>query len=72
MHKEDELLREIKKFYSENGYPPTIRDLCAILCYKSTSTVANYMDRLKYRGDIIQVGKSYTVKGIKVTFDETE
>ena len=71
MLKEELMLNAIKEFYIKNGYPPTIRDLCRILNLKSTSSVAMYMDRLKERGEIIPTGKSYTVKGIKVSFDDS-
>ena len=66
---EKELLIEIKKFYMKNGFPPSIRELCNITGYCSTSSIALLMDRLKEQGEIIPTGKSYTVKGIKVSFD---
>ncbi|MBO4251513.1 MAG: transcriptional repressor LexA [Clostridia bacterium] len=33
-----------------NGYPPSIRDICAKLGIKSTATVYLYLDKLKERG----------------------
>ena len=67
--KTEEVLVRIKKFYMEHGYPPTVRELMVECNYKSTSSVAHHMDILKERGEIIPVGKSYTVRGIKVSFD---
>lgn len=70
MVREEQILKAIKEFYIENGCPPTIRELCKITNLKSTSSIAVYIDRLKLKGEIIPVGKSYTVKGIKISFDE--
>lgn len=68
--KPDVVLRHIKKFYIKNGYPPSVRQLCKEFKYKSTATMFRYIDILKDRGDIIPCGKTYTVKGIHISFDE--
>jgi repressor LexA len=36
----------------ENGFPPSVRDICRDLGYKSTSTVKMYLDRLEAFGYI--------------------
>lgn len=66
----DDILKTIKELYSKNGYPPSIRDLCKEYNLKSSSSIFHYIDILKDRGDIIPKGKTYTVRGIKITFDD--
>ena len=39
-------------FISENGYPPTVREICAQLDIKSTSTVHRYLKELEAEGRI--------------------
>lgn len=39
-------------FISENGYPPTVREICAELDIKSTSTVHRYLKELEAEGRI--------------------
>ncbi|MBQ3572454.1 MAG: transcriptional repressor LexA [Clostridia bacterium] len=40
----------IKKYQAENGYPPSVREICAALSIKSTATAHYYLDKLKERG----------------------
>lgn len=68
--KTEKILAYMKKFFSENGYVPTNRDLCKEFGYKSTSTIAYYMAVLQGSGDIIVKGKTYIIKGYKISFDE--
>lgn len=63
--KEDDVLKFIKKFMLKNGYTPTIRDIGFGVGLKSTSSVQHYFDKLVSRGDIVQHGRSYAVKGMK-------
>lgn len=37
-------------YIEENGYPPSVRDICASLGVKSTATVYSYLNRLKSKG----------------------
>ncbi len=37
-------------FISENGYPPSVREICNKLNIKSTATAYSYIERLKERG----------------------
>ncbi|MBR5311240.1 MAG: transcriptional repressor LexA [Oscillospiraceae bacterium] len=39
-------------FINENGYPPTVREICAELDIKSTSTVHRYLKELEAEGRI--------------------
>ncbi len=50
--KEQKVLDYVKKFKLENGYAPSVRDVCQDLNYKSTSTVHMYLNRLERFGYI--------------------
>jgi repressor LexA len=50
--KQRRVIEIIKNFTSEKGYPPSVREICASLGLKSTSTVHGYLDRLEKRGFI--------------------
>lgn len=38
------------EFIKENGFPPSVREICAKLNIKSTATAYSYVERLKSRG----------------------
>lgn len=38
------------EFINENGFPPSVREICAKLNIKSTATAYSYVERLKERG----------------------
>ena len=38
------------KFIKDNGFPPSVREICAKLNIKSTATAYSYIERLKERG----------------------
>ncbi len=40
----------IKRYSEENGFPPTVRDMCRDLGIKSTATAYDYINRLKNMG----------------------
>ncbi len=40
----------IKKYSEENGFPPTVRDICRDLGFKSTATAYDYILRLQNMG----------------------
>lgn len=46
----DEVLHFIEQFYDDNGYPPSVREICAGMGFKSTATAYNYIDRLRNMG----------------------
>ena len=50
--KEQKVLNYVKSFKAENGYAPSVRDICRDLNYKSTSTVHMYLNRLERFGYI--------------------
>lgn len=46
----DNVLDFINRYTDENGFPPTVRDICAELNIKSTATAYDYVNRLKEMG----------------------
>lgn len=48
--KQQRILEYINKFYLENRYTPTVRDICKQFNLKSTSTVATHLKRLREKG----------------------
>ena len=54
MGKIDEKLEKvhqfIKRYQAENGYPPSVREICSAIGIKSTATAHYYLDKLTERG----------------------
>lgn len=50
--KQKEILEIIKTFINENGYSPTVREICALSGLRSTSSVHQYIKRLKAKGHL--------------------
>lgn len=48
----EEIYRYITEFINEKGYPPTVREICAKLGIRSTSTVHRYLKELEAEGRI--------------------
>ncbi len=46
----DEVLNYINRYSEENGFPPTVRDICGDLGIKSTATAYSYVNRLREMG----------------------
>lgn len=46
----DEVLQYINRYSETNGFPPTVRDMCADLRIKSTATAYSYVNRLREMG----------------------
>ena len=60
--KEQKVLDYIKNFKMENGFAPSVRDICRDLNYKSTSTVHMYLNRLETLGYLMKEdGKSRAI-----------
>ncbi len=60
--KEQRVLDYLKAKIKEKGYAPSVREICADLGIKSTSTAHMYIDRLATKGYIIrESGKSRTI-----------
>lgn len=45
-----EVLDYVKRYSEENGFPPTVRDMCRDLGIKSTATAYDYINRLRDMG----------------------
>lgn len=50
--KQKEILEIIKTFIKENGYSPTVREICRLSNLKSTSAVHRHIKNLKAKGHI--------------------
>jgi repressor LexA len=48
--KQSEILKFINKFIAENGYSPSIREICAATGFKSTSSVHAHLKTLEHYG----------------------
>ncbi len=46
----EEVVRYIDRYCDENGFPPTVRDMCRDLGIKSTATAYSYINRLREQG----------------------
>ena len=51
-NKQEHVLTEIKKFMAKNGYPPTVRELGALLNLSSTATTQAHLTVLQKKGYI--------------------
>lgn len=69
---EKETLNCIKVFFMKNGRVPTIRELSKLLDIKSSNTTWWRLEKLACHGYIRKTGKTYTVAGAKISFDEIE
>jgi repressor LexA len=49
-NKQQEILDYVYKCVSENGYPPSVREICSAVGFKSTSTVHAYLQKLTESG----------------------
>ena len=54
--KESQIYQYILAYTQEHMYAPTIREIGKAVGYKSTSTVASYLERLESKG-MIEVGQ---------------
>ena len=50
--KQERILEFLNTFIEENGYPPTVREICAAVGLKSTATVSYHLTELKKAGKI--------------------
>lgn len=61
--KQIKVLENILMFINENGFSPTVRELCAMLGYSSTSTAHHYLQQLQDAGIIsYEPTKSRTIR----------
>lgn len=48
----ESVLTFLKRYQNENGYPPSVRDICSALNIKSTATAHYYLEKLEAQGHI--------------------
>lgn len=46
----DEVYRFIEEFIEDNGYAPSVREICSKMGFKSTATAYNYLNRMREHG----------------------
>ena len=65
--KEKEIYRYIKAYGLEHGYLPSIREICAGVNLKSTSSVFRYLEDMQSKGYIKREcgSERYAVKGLR-------
>ena len=51
-HQEERVFKYIKEKIQTTGYPPSVREICAALGFKSTSSAHQYIERLADKGYI--------------------
>ena len=62
-NKQEQILTTIKKFIADNGYSPSIRELCTLCNLSSTATMFVHLKNLTSKGYINQAGsKSRTIE----------
>lgn len=62
-NKQEKILTTIKKFIADNGYSPSIRELCTLCNLSSTATMFVHLKNLTSKGYINQTGsKSRTIE----------
>jgi repressor LexA len=63
---QEELLSKILKLTAEIGYPPTVRELCSAMGYRSSCTIFRKLEKLKELGLISwEKGKPRTLRVIQ-------
>ena len=73
--KEQTVLDLIKEFMLEQGFPPSVRDICDITGLQSTSSAHHYLNILRERGAIDFVDgqpRTITVDGLQYVDVEAE
>lgn len=50
--KQNKILDFVNRYQSEKGYPPSVREICKAVGFKSTSTVHAYIKKLEEEGQI--------------------
>ena len=64
--KRDEILHFLTKFTAENGYAPSVREICAAVGLQSTATVHYHLNALRQDGLIEMDGMKNALTGIVV------
>lgn len=51
--KQEKILEYINHFVEENGFPPSVREICAAVGLRSTATVSYHITELKRQGRLV-------------------
>ena len=70
--REQDILKFITEEIQKNGYPPTVRDICAALDIKSTSTVQKSMEILEEEGYIRKLAGKRRAYFVTEAADQSE
>ncbi|AGI39580.1 transcriptional repressor LexA [Thermoclostridium stercorarium] len=54
LDKQQQILEFVNKQVKEKGYPPSVREICKAVGFKSTSTVHSYLQALEEQGLIVK------------------
>ncbi len=65
----EELYKYVQKYIENNGFPPTVRDICKDLNIKSTATAHYYLNKLKERGLLNKADDKKRALSIKNKFE---
>lgn len=69
-----DILDYCKRYMRENGYPPSVREICEGTGLKSTSSVCYYMKQMRKLGLIISgpelSPRAFTLPGVRYTFED--
>ena len=69
--KQLDILRCIHRSIEEHGYPPTVREICTVVGFASTSTVHGYLGRLEKAGYLIRdASKTRAIELSRQALDE--
>lgn len=67
------LLKFLKDYYAEKGYPPNVREMGKAMGVKSTSTVVYYLKKLEQKGLIVrEMAKTRAITYVKVDPDQVK
>lgn len=70
--KQKEVMNAIKRYYSNYGYSPTIRELCSLTKTKSSSTIHAHLKNLEEKQYIsMQESKPRTIMILEDGWDES-
>lgn len=64
INKKVEIYQTIVNYHKENGFPPSVRNLCVLVNLKSTSSVHHHLTKLEKDG-LIKIHKN-TSRGIQI------
>ena len=64
----NKVLQYIEEFIDDNGYAPSVREMCRDLGFKSTATAYNYINRLREVGSLQKADKKKRAVSLQNNF----